>query len=248
MEPVRALLEGIVDYAGLFPPAQLGWDEAVAQYREHRRHKHAWMLARFILPEDKLAAAECVPRASLVCRGESVRLPVLAPNVECVEVNGSLAQPVRRFTVHELNWREELEPQIARIQAGDGLKLRTGGLSPDAVPPSPQLALALWHAARAGVPVKFTAGLHHPFPTSGQHGFLNVFAAALAAFEYQAPTDAIESLLTEMHARFTSEAFHAGRYVFPVDKLRRLRATRVLSFGSCSFLEPVEHLESLGIL
>ena len=33
---LRALLTGIVDYAGLFPPAQLSLDEAIRNYARYR--------------------------------------------------------------------------------------------------------------------------------------------------------------------------------------------------------------------
>jgi hypothetical protein len=48
------LLDGIVDYAGLFPPAALDMDDAVAEYAEARTGKSAWMLGRFVLPAERL--------------------------------------------------------------------------------------------------------------------------------------------------------------------------------------------------
>ena len=50
LETVRTLMTGIIDYAGLFPPAKLEMASAVEQYAAHRTHPHAWMLARFICP------------------------------------------------------------------------------------------------------------------------------------------------------------------------------------------------------
>lgn len=52
---VHALLGGIVDYAGLFPPAQLPLDQAVRHHAHYRREADAWMLGRFILPAARLA-------------------------------------------------------------------------------------------------------------------------------------------------------------------------------------------------
>ena len=57
---VRALLEGAIDYAGLFPPAELGMDEAVARYLSYRTSRDAWALGRFVVPAarlDELATA-----------------------------------------------------------------------------------------------------------------------------------------------------------------------------------------------
>jgi len=50
----RALLEGLVDYAGLFPPAALSMDAAAAEYARWRRSLEAWMLGRFVLPAARL--------------------------------------------------------------------------------------------------------------------------------------------------------------------------------------------------
>ena len=60
---LRALLTRIVDYAGLFPPAQLGMEEAVANYAEYLRGPHEWMLGRFVVPAaglDEFASAAVI--------------------------------------------------------------------------------------------------------------------------------------------------------------------------------------------
>ena len=38
----HALLTGILDYAGLFPPAQLPMPEAVRRYQRHRASGEGW--------------------------------------------------------------------------------------------------------------------------------------------------------------------------------------------------------------
>lgn len=63
MKTIRFLLENLIDYAGLFPPAELTLAEAVRNYAEYRRGEHSWMLGRFIVPVSRLdefeqAAAE----------------------------------------------------------------------------------------------------------------------------------------------------------------------------------------------
>jgi len=50
----RALLAGLVDYAGLFPPAALDMEAAVAEYARWRRAPEAFMLGRFIAPAGRL--------------------------------------------------------------------------------------------------------------------------------------------------------------------------------------------------
>lgn len=66
-KPLRFLLEHLIDYAGLFPPAELSMAEAVKNYAAYRQSEHAWMLGRFIVPAARLgefeqAAAEFWPR------------------------------------------------------------------------------------------------------------------------------------------------------------------------------------------
>jgi hypothetical protein len=52
---LRALLAGVIDYAGLFPPAKLSLDEAIRNYARYRTEPEAWMLGRFIMPAARLA-------------------------------------------------------------------------------------------------------------------------------------------------------------------------------------------------
>jgi hypothetical protein len=55
---LRALLTGIIDYAGLFPPAKLTLDQAIRNYARYRREAEAWMLGRFIVPAARLEELE----------------------------------------------------------------------------------------------------------------------------------------------------------------------------------------------
>jgi hypothetical protein len=51
---VREALRELIDYAGLFPPAELALDSAVREYEEARAGPYAWMLGRFIIPASQL--------------------------------------------------------------------------------------------------------------------------------------------------------------------------------------------------
>ena len=52
---VRALLSGIIDYAGLFPPAKLPLEEALRNYLRYRKESpYRWMLGRFVCPVGRL--------------------------------------------------------------------------------------------------------------------------------------------------------------------------------------------------
>ena len=50
----RALLAGLIDYAGLFPPADLDLDPAVQNFARYRTGPDAWMLGRFVVPAARL--------------------------------------------------------------------------------------------------------------------------------------------------------------------------------------------------
>ena len=54
MSSLTALFQDIVDYAGLFPPATLSMERAVAEYTEHRTQSAGWMLSRFVCPVSRL--------------------------------------------------------------------------------------------------------------------------------------------------------------------------------------------------
>jgi hypothetical protein len=69
----RALMAGAVDYAGLFPPAQLPLADALAEYRRALAGADAWMLGRFIVPAVQLSAlADAVVRDAHDGRGWTV--------------------------------------------------------------------------------------------------------------------------------------------------------------------------------
>lgn len=52
---VRALLNQILDYAGLFPPAKLPLEDALRNYLRYRKESpHRWMLGRFVCPTARL--------------------------------------------------------------------------------------------------------------------------------------------------------------------------------------------------
>lgn len=52
---LRELMSGVIDYAGLFPPAALKLEPAFDNYIEYRRGVDRWMLGRFICPTARLS-------------------------------------------------------------------------------------------------------------------------------------------------------------------------------------------------
>lgn len=55
---LRTLLRGVVDYAGLFPPASLDMAAAASEYATQRKSNDSWMLGRFVLPAARLTEFE----------------------------------------------------------------------------------------------------------------------------------------------------------------------------------------------
>jgi hypothetical protein len=53
---VRILVDGLIDYAGLFPPAALDLSTAVRNFARYRGGNHGWMLGRFVVPVAQLEA------------------------------------------------------------------------------------------------------------------------------------------------------------------------------------------------
>jgi hypothetical protein len=137
-----------------------------------------------------------------------------------------------------------------------GYKLRTGGVTADAIPTSRQIARVLVAAAKAEIPVKFTAGLHHPIRQfrveveTKMHGFLNVLGAAVLAAEHEWNEQQTSKMLEDENA--TSFSFLDGWFAWQEWKLMtdRIKARRkfVTSFGTCSFDEPREDLHALNFL
>jgi hypothetical protein len=291
----EALLKGLVDYAGLFPPAALPMDEAVWEYARWRRSDEAWMLGRFVLPADRLVDLARAADAHLPAAGESVpwRLSaLLGPDVhgdsalvasfnrsragraavDTVELKAAEPDAVEAaldalppgLTAYvELPLDAELEPLLGALsRRGARAKARTGGVVPEAIPGPDAVARFLVACARAGVPFKATAGLHHPVraeqpldhgedaPRAVMHGFLNVFAASALAWAGAGATD-VEALLREQAPRafrFDPDGLRWREHLLPTATLAESRRSFASSFGSCSFAEPVVDLRALGVL
>ena len=135
-----------------------------------------------------------------------------------------------------------------------GFKLRTGGVTADAFPTSQQIAKALVRPATHQVPIKFTAGLHHPMRQyrdevqTKMHGFLNVLGAAVLAAEHKWDAPQTAAMLEDENAEsfcFDDEFFAWDEWKIDVKRLKDRRKF-ITSFGSCSFDEPREDLRALN--
>jgi hypothetical protein len=261
----RAALERLIDYAGLFPPAKLPLDDALTEYGRAMEGSASWMLSRFIIPAEKLV----VLRNGLEGRGRIELSVIAAPTmfevvararhegwvtIGSIEVPlgdysiGGCARQARRARLDDLPiYVESSRGRLAMnelAQEGLGAKLRCGGVKPSAYPSIEAVAAFIADACAAGVPFKATAGLHHPlrhFDSKAglmMHGFLNILAAAVAA--PQVDRKALEAIVAQERL----DALDLG----DENELRRARRERFVSYGSCSFDEPVEDLRALGLL
>jgi hypothetical protein len=65
MNAIRALLQASIDYAGLFPPADLDMEAAVRNYAEYLGGRDSWALGRFVVPVHRLGELDSAVTALL---------------------------------------------------------------------------------------------------------------------------------------------------------------------------------------
>jgi hypothetical protein len=75
---LHTLLAGLIDYAGLFPPASLSMAEAVANYASYLEGPDAWALGRFVVPVARLDEMAADAARYTGARAQPWRLSALA--------------------------------------------------------------------------------------------------------------------------------------------------------------------------
>lgn len=141
---------------------------------------------------------------------------------------------------------------------GARAKIRMGGVTAESVPSAETVARFLLACAKEGLAWKATAGLHHAVrgvrevvpggPRVAMHGFVNVFLAGAQAF-YGANEDALVQTLTEEDPaafRLDDDVIRWHDNTLIADQIEKARSEFAISFGSCSFTEPVEDLKQMG--
>lgn len=299
-DSLRAILSGVVDYAGLFPPAELPLDQSIRNYARYCTDPDRWMLGRFICPASRLA--ELLPYvAELFGDGPPLTVAALGRSGKTAEQFvagfGQDVQAVadfqrearRRANVDVLetrvpqdvtsppdldphgltlffestpgvDWRDSLGSAIdvaRRTAHGAGFKLRTGGVEASAFPLSERVAFTLVTCRDKKVPLKFTAGLHHPIRhfnvsmNARMHGFINVLVAGVLAHAHDLSEDTLVTILDDEEARnfvFEDGALCWNDLRATTEQITRVRHNQVISFGSCSFDEPRDDLRAMGLL
>lgn len=304
MTSTQAFLQGLIDYAGLFPPAKLPMAEVVRNYASYLRADHSWMLGRLIVPASKLEefrrhAREYLPTGedeqdpwplSVLIDGDldadldaiyafnrehahldaglavidavEIKVPIVDGQPSAVFVDDTLDKvPDELFPFFELPapcGGVDIRGCLAVLADADaGAKLRTGGVTPEAIPTAQSVAEFIAACAVAEVPFKATAGLHHAVraehaltyeaasPRAVMHGFVNVFAASVFARTARATVDTLVRVLEErdLSAFVRSDARLVWRELSAgVDQVEDARLSFALSYGSCSFEEPVAEI------
>ena len=161
----------------------------------------------------------------------------------------------------ELPVGSDLDAAIAAISAvGARAKIRTGGTTQDAFPSIPELVRFLSCCVKHSVPFKVTAGLHHPlrgiYPLSYEaqsdctlmHGYVNVILASILLHHGGEVAEA-SALLGDTSAanfQFTREQISWRHLNFTKQQIIQVREDLMVSFGSCSFVEPLEEIDLTG--
>jgi hypothetical protein len=286
-------MTGLVDYAGLFPPAALPMRDVVKNYATYLVSPEAWMLGRLIVPVTRLAechaargtqhdveesalwlvsalVADAAKDADAITRwnadhGASLLVDTCELKASTPEEIDGIARAIDPAIVRyvEIPVADDPAPLLDAIgRHSMRAKIRTGGITADAFPTPAQVARFLVRCHERDVAFKATAGLHHPLtgtyaltydadaPRGTMFGFLNVFVAADAAFggsSIEHVTHVLESgERKDIDFGEDGMSFHGDE--LSMDAVRMPRARFAMSFGSCSFREPVDDLQQLGIL
>ena len=195
MTAVKALLTGLFDYAGLYPPASLSMRSAANNYLEYCGSEHAWALGRFIVNFDRVDELRGVAGDSF----GRLRLSVIATeNADWDKLAGEIQDGAPIDTVEIRCGGADLERIVCQIPrdltayfeigiddagravlkdiaaAGARAKIRMGGVVAEAFPASANVALMLQAMTELRLAFKATAGLHHPIRS--RHPF--TYAAA----------------------------------------------------------------------
>lgn len=298
---LHALLTHAIDYAGLFPPAQLDLAGAVSEYASYLDSDDVWALGRFVIPASRLAefadvAAQERTAESLGAGAWSLSAVMGSDleadmglvqtfnaahgvesdhplgNVDAIELRAPTPPAIakamnivpatlERFV--EVPIAGDVTPLVRAIGAASAYaKVRTGGTTADAFPPSADLARFLAACVAERVPFKATAGLHHPlrgdYPLTYEpgsvagrmYGFLNVILAP-ALLAAGASESEAQRLLEEPNAsavQIDGAGVRWNGHRLTSAQLLDSRQIAMRSFGSCSFREPIDDLGSLGLL
>lgn len=249
---------------------------AVANYQAYRQSPEAWMLGRFVVPVSRLDEfEECfpsnapAPQVSALAGGDLeadlARIARARFSIDTIEIKTlNIESATARIPAHITPYFEVTD--LSRIpairDAGGRAKIRTGGVTPEAFPSAGFIAEFLAACAKTATPFKATAGLHHPLrcfrpltysadgPSGWMFGFLNVFLAAAFARQGLAPDELGALLQQDSMGEITisDDCVAWNHHDLPVAAIASARRDFAISFGSCSFEEPISDLKHHNLL
>jgi hypothetical protein len=177
--------------------------------------------------------------------------------------NTVTALPADITAYFELPLIDDLDDLVSALAfTGQRAKIRTGGVTPDGFPTSREIIRFVRTCLAANVPFKATAGLHHPIrcfapltyaadsPKATMHGFLNLFLMvgfAREGFRTMVLEDLMEEEFEEVF-EFDEGGVTWREHRLTIEQLERARLGGIISFGSCSFDEPITDLQAWGLL
>jgi hypothetical protein len=260
---VQAFLTGLIDDAGLFPPAALPIAAAAAGHQQAKASPFGWMMDRFVCPSSRLDELVAALPAEAATKPWDLAVVVDSDFDPRTEHRGLV------FRLAEVRGLPDFDPHpsievfceqvdiVTCLENGHGAKLRCGGATADLFPSPDEVADFLAECNERGVRAKATAGLHHPIrhvePASGitNHGFLNVVGAAVLAHARGLDRRQLaEVVADEDPASFAldNQQFRWRDHVVAAGEIAKARQALFVSYGSCSFDEPVDDLKAMGIL
>jgi len=182
-------MAGMIDYAGLFPPAALDMKTVVRMYSEYASGQEGWALGRLIVPASRLG--EFTDVFNDVCCDEREKAWLLsvigsddpaqnaaqinaftqgAVLVDTLELKATDAASAERLltglpdgVIPYVEFAPEKASEMVPVLARHGAlaKIRMGGLTPDSFPDPVTVARFLIACADSQIAFKATAGLHH---------------------------------------------------------------------------------------
>ncbi|MGB6385217.1 MAG: hypothetical protein WBD25_13650 [Terriglobales bacterium] len=190
---------------------------------------------------------------------ESVEVKVTSPP-EITWLSGIIPTELAVYFEFPLSSCAEFIATVA--SCGRRAKIRTGGETADRFPTPESVIEFIRLCAESDVPFKATAGLHHPLrsvhrftyqPESASgvmHGFLNVFLVPAFLRAGMEPELAVQLLKEQSSQAFQFELDGVSwrQHRLSRHEIATARQDFAVSFGSCSFTEPIDDLRSLHLL
>ena len=162
------------------------------------------------------------------------------------------------------NWTNKINEAVSIISAFNaehetniGFKLRCGGVESHMFPDAENIGKAIIACRDANVSMKFTAGLHHPIRhyskavKTKMYGFFNIFVGGMIAHKFNLENGELTKILLDENPKnfiFDIDGLHWKAYSISNAEVQHYRKKSFISYGSCSFNEPIEDLKKLGLL